>query len=354
MKIINYIRFFKKIFVAKITKKNIPLIVILGVTNRCNFECGYCYGEHYRKGDRSDFTTKELLQIIRTLKSLGTEVIQLQGGEPLMRQDIKILVSEVKKLGMVCDMTTNGFFIPEKKDVVSLLDRICISLDGPVKTNDKNRGKGSFIRAIEGIEVACGLGIPVRISTVLTSETSQEDIDWLLGYALSQRKHCVQINFSPFFEFNPSFKNRKNNIYKVTNEHLKNLFLFIEDRKKKGMPIQFTAKSYALASNWPFSYQKKRVFLSDSVPKDFSFTDCYHGKVIFFIDGDGSLYPCCNFWGCPQFNIRTDGLKQSIFNLSRQNCQACYIPAYIDRNLFFKGVPGVWYNYFSQAIRRKL
>jgi len=347
MRIDKYFRFMWKLAAAKITRRRIPLIVILCVTNRCNLNCWYCYGEHPQRNNRTDFTTKELLEIIRTLRNLGTQVLQLQGGEPLLRDDLQIIINEARKCGMVCDMVTSGILIPQRLGTVRLLDKICISLDGPPDTNDRNRGKGSYGRIVEGIKAACNLRLPVRISAVLTSQTSKNDINWLMDFA---SKYHIVVNFSPSFEFIPSIQSSKLKPHIIPDDHLRSLFQHILRCKRKGAPVQFTDRSYAIASQWPFTYQKRVAYTGD-VPSGFKHPKCYHGEYIFFIDGDGSLYPCCNFWGRSKLNIRTQGLKESISNLDRQGCQACYIPAYIDRNLFFNGAFGVWWNYIKQAIR---
>ncbi len=350
MKINKYFRFVKKIFISKISQKTIPLIVILSVINRCNLNCWYCYGEHYKKGDWKDFTTTELLEIIRELSYLGTEIIQLQGGEPLIRDDIKIIINQIKKLGMICDMVTNGVLIPEKKEAISELDKICISLDGLLETNDRNRGKGSYNRIIKGIETAYNLKLPIRISTVLTSQTSKEDIDWLVDLA---SKYEAVLNFSPSFEFISKVDINKIASHSIPDGYLKSLFQYILAHKNKGGSIQFSAKSYTLALQWPFTYQK-RVAYGSEMPVSSKYPKCYHGKFVFFINGDGSLYPCCNFWGRSGLNIRNQGLKKSIFSLNKQKCRSCYIPAYIERNLFFEGSPAVWWNYIKQVIRGRV
>jgi len=347
MRIGRYFRFIGKLSMAKLTKRRIPLIVILGVTNKCNLNCWYCYGEHPHRNDWIDFTIKELLEIVRALHKLGTQVLQLQGGEPLLRDDLQIIINEARKFGMICDMVTNGILISQRKETVRLLDKICISLDGPPKVNDRNRGKGTYEQIVEGIKVACNLGLPVRINTMLTSMTSIEDINWLIDFAY---KHHILVNFSPSFEFVPQVQTNKIRPYEIDNDYLRSLFRHIVRCKIKGAPIQFSARSYNVAAQWPFAYQKRRVHFKE-IPLDFAYPKCYHGEYVFFIDSDGSLYPCCNFWGRAKLNIKTDGLQKSILNLDREGCQTCYIPAYIDRNLFFDYVPKVWYNYINQATK---
>ena len=347
MNMLRYFRFVCMLVKAKVLKQRVPLVVILGVTNRCNLSCCYCYGEHSQRNGWIDFTTKELLEMIRSLHKMGTQFLQLQGGEPLLRDDLQIIINEAHKYGMVCDMVTNGTLITQKLEVVNLLDKICISLDGPSDVNDGNRGKGTYNRVIEGIKAVCDLGLPVRISSVLTSKTSKESIDWLIDFAL---KYHLLVNFSPSFEFASSVESSETKVNAMSDDSLRSIFNHILMHKKKGAPIQFTEKSYAIAAQWPFTYRKKMVYSND-ISVDFKHPKCCHGEYVFFIDSDGSLYPCCNFWGRSKLNVRTDGLENSILRLNRQDCQGCYIPAYIERNLFFNGAPKVWWNYIKQIVK---
>ncbi|MCK5393067.1 MAG: radical SAM protein [Candidatus Omnitrophica bacterium] len=346
MLIIKHLRIIQKLIVAKFTGRRIPLVVVLCVTNKCNLSCWYCYGEHPYRKDWQEFTTEELLDIVRTLSKLGTQVIQIQGGEPLLRSDLDVVIKEIKKLGMVCDMVTNGTLISERKDIIRLLNKICISLDGPEIINDRNRGKGTFALIEEGIKISRSFGLPVRISTVLTSDSSIEDIDWLIKFST---KNKAVVNFSPSFEFIPQTRS-KLKPHVIADKNLRILFEHIIDCKSKGASIQFSAKSYEYSLNWPFTYGK-RMLIKEEIPLGFEYPKCYHGEYVFFIDSDGSLYPCCNFWGRPKFNIRVQGLRESIFNVNRQGCKTCYIPSYVDRNLFFDFKPSIWWNYIKQAIR---
>jgi MoaA/NifB/PqqE/SkfB family radical SAM enzyme len=345
----QHLKFMYALSRAKLAGKNIPLIAILGLTNKCNLNCWYCYGEHPFRKDWKDFSTQELLGIIRELHGLGTLILQLQGGEPLIRNDLEPLIREAKRLGMVCDMVTNGVLIPQRLEIIRLLDKICISLDGPRLLNDRNRGEGTFDQVLSGIQCACRTGIPVRISAVLTEDTTIEDIEWLISFC---RKNGLLVNFSPSFDFVGQLTESGFKPHVISDEKLRILFKHILSLKNKYGVVQFSAKSYAWALQWPFEYsQRTAQDISGAWGRQ---ARCYHGDYIIFIDSDGSVYPCCNFWGRKSLNLRKNGLKASIDQLDRQGCTGCYIPAYIDRNLFFKGDLKTWFNYIRQGIRGDL
>lgn len=345
-----YLKFVGRLFKARFLNQRIPLIAILCVTNKCNLKCWYCYGEHPYRNRCLEFTKEELTGIITGLRGMGTQIVQLQGGEPLLRNDLKELVLQIKKQGMICDLVTNGVLIPERIETVKLLDTICISLDGPQELTDKNRGPGIFVRAVEGIDCARTQNLPVRLSAVLTKETKKSDIDWLINFA--EDKDAL-VNFSPLFQFKPQFNNSWVGDFDIDESQLRDLLRYIARRKKEKAPIQFTAASYEAAAAWPGSFGKKneRNEILD-VAKVKLKGKCWHGDLVVFIDSDGSVYPCCNFWGKATLNIRKQGIKKAILGVERAGCESCYIPAYIDRNSFFNGQPSVWFNYLNQGISR--
>lgn len=346
------ISFLTALFKAKITKRKVPLSVILCVTNQCNLNCKYCYGEHPYRGSCYEFTTDDLLNIVRELKKLGTQQILFQGGEPLLREDLPVILSQVRKFGMYCDMVTNGMLLTLKPEVLSFLDSICISLDGPEPINDRNRGEGSYKGAVEAIKFAGKLNFPVRLSTVLTELTTKDSIDWLVAFA---REYRCMLNFSPSFDFVKNYHPGEFRPHVVSDEQLRSLFKHIIYHKHNGAPIQFSLIGYNIALQWPFSYNKHKIYRADiSKNVNFQYPKCYHGDYVVFIDSEGSVYPCCNFWGQPKLNIREHSVAGAIKALSRDGCQACYTVSYIDRNLFFDMDLRVWWNYLVQNFKEAI
>lgn len=83
-----------------------PLLVQLVVTRRCNLSCGYCH-EYDRV---SEPVALELLERrIDHAGDLGTLVLTLTGGEPLLHPRLDALVARVSRSGMVCTLISNGY-----------------------------------------------------------------------------------------------------------------------------------------------------------------------------------------------------------------------------------------------------
>jgi MoaA/NifB/PqqE/SkfB family radical SAM enzyme len=162
----NRIAFMSTLLKDRLLNKSTPLTVVINITSRCNLKCGYCYGEYYKNKDK-DFTTKELLKLIDDLAKLGTRSITLAGGEPLLRPDIGQIIKKVKKLGIECGMNTNGILIPKRLKELSIIDTITVSLDGPQKVNDLNRGSGSSDKIMQGIEASLSAGIKTLSPSII-------------------------------------------------------------------------------------------------------------------------------------------------------------------------------------------
>src|SRR5436189_596812 len=79
----------------------VPLLVQLVVTRRCNLACGYC-NEYDDVSPPVDATLLE--QRIDHAAGLGTLVLTLTGGEPLLQPKLDALVARVASHGMVCTL----------------------------------------------------------------------------------------------------------------------------------------------------------------------------------------------------------------------------------------------------------
>ncbi len=152
----------------------------ISVTDRCNFRCGYCmpeevFGERYRFLPKGDLLTfEEITRVARLMIGLGARKIRLTGGEPLVRQQIERLVTQLAALEGLADlaMTTNGFLLAEKAAALrdAGLHRVTVSLDS---LDDEvfrrmNGGRSGVAPVLEGIAAAERAGLtPIKINTVV-------------------------------------------------------------------------------------------------------------------------------------------------------------------------------------------
>jgi MoaA/NifB/PqqE/SkfB family radical SAM enzyme len=82
------------------------------VTRRCNLDCGYCNEyDHISPPVPID----DLRRRLEHLADLGTVVLTLTGGEPLMHPKVHEVVAHATALGMVCTSITNGYCVTKAR-----------------------------------------------------------------------------------------------------------------------------------------------------------------------------------------------------------------------------------------------
>jgi MoaA/NifB/PqqE/SkfB family radical SAM enzyme len=115
-----------------------PLLVHIVPMRRCNLACAYCneYDDH-----SPPVPTDEMFRRVDKLAELGTAVVTISGGEPLLHPDLSQIIAHIKARGMVCTLITNGYLlVPEKIRELNAakLDRLQISIDN-VKPDDVSK-----------------------------------------------------------------------------------------------------------------------------------------------------------------------------------------------------------------------
>ncbi|MHC4608455.1 MAG: radical SAM protein, partial [Planctomycetota bacterium] len=130
----------------------------LQVTYRCNFRCRICDFWKTPHDAKDELTVDDIRLIGRKLNRLGTLIISLAGGEPLIREDIFDVITELNRANHFPILITNGWFVDEElaKDILRAgLQEISVSVDyrDPAK-HDAQRGQsGSWERAMRALEL---------------------------------------------------------------------------------------------------------------------------------------------------------------------------------------------------------
>lgn len=85
-----------------------PVLAHIVVTRRCNLACTYC-------SEFDDFSKPvpivEMLRRIDQLAALGTTVITLTGGEPLLHPDLEEIICRIRNRGIIAIAVTNGYLL---------------------------------------------------------------------------------------------------------------------------------------------------------------------------------------------------------------------------------------------------
>lgn len=89
-----------------------PLLVHIIPMRRCNLACVYCneYDDH-----SPPVPTEEMYRRLDKLAALGTSIITISGGEPLMHPEIEKIIARIRDRDMIAGLITNGYLlVPDK------------------------------------------------------------------------------------------------------------------------------------------------------------------------------------------------------------------------------------------------
>ncbi len=177
----------------------------ISLTDRCNFRCVYCMPVEGLAWlpKREILSYEEILRLARIFLDLGIRTVRLTGGEPLMRQDIDVLIAGLTRLDSSLDlsMTTNGFFLKDKARRLAEvgLKRINVSLDSlqPERFERMVRRDGQLIHKIlEGLRVAREVGLhPIKLNCVVMRGYNEDEV---VAFAQLGREHDYQVRFIEF------------------------------------------------------------------------------------------------------------------------------------------------------------
>ena len=114
---------------SALLSKSHPILAHLVPMRRCNLSCTYC-------NEYDDFSKPVPLETVNAwtdkLADLGTSIITISGGEPLMHPELEEIIGHIRKRGMVSGLISNGYLMSVKR-IKSLnqagLEHLQISID---------------------------------------------------------------------------------------------------------------------------------------------------------------------------------------------------------------------------------
>ncbi len=150
-----------------------PFSLVAELTYRCPLRCPYCSNPLNWKGEayRQELATADWLRVIREARHLGVLQLGLTGGEPLLRNDLEILVETAAELGLYTTLVTAGTLLTTQRatQLRALgLDHIQISIqDSRSSESDQIAGMRSFEQKIAAAQLVKELGFPLTLNFVL-------------------------------------------------------------------------------------------------------------------------------------------------------------------------------------------
>ena len=176
----------------------------LSVTDRCNLRCTYCMPEEVEFLPKDHLLTfEELTRVASVAASLGVDKLRLTGGEPLLRQNLDLLVRMLVAIPGIKDvgLTTNGLLL--EKFAGPLFDaglkRLNVSLDSLDEGQFKILTRRSGVeRVLAGIAEARRVGYKsIKINAVAMKGVTESQIVPLARYCRNNELELRFIEFMP-------------------------------------------------------------------------------------------------------------------------------------------------------------
>ena len=93
----------------------LPLWLLAELTYRCPLHCAFCYNPIDYTDHSRELSTQQWLGVLREARALGAAQLGFSGGEPLVRDDLEVLVGEARKLGFYTNLITSGVGLTDKR-----------------------------------------------------------------------------------------------------------------------------------------------------------------------------------------------------------------------------------------------
>ena len=148
---------------------HVPPLMILSVTDQCNLHCQGCYSQNLPRPAKAEMSPARLETLFSEAEALGTAIILLAGGEPLLKPGLLDITK--KYPGIIFPLLTNGTLldeaivsrIREQRNVIPML-----SVEGFEGDTDLRRGAGTYGRVLSAMEKLQSAGIFFGVSITVT------------------------------------------------------------------------------------------------------------------------------------------------------------------------------------------
>ena len=92
-----------------------PRWLLAELTYRCPLHCVFCYNPVDYTVHGAELSTNDWVRVLHEGRALGAIQLGFSGGEPLLRDDLEILVAEARGLGYYSNLITSGIGLNETR-----------------------------------------------------------------------------------------------------------------------------------------------------------------------------------------------------------------------------------------------
>lgn len=294
----------------------LPVSGAFELTPRCNFNCKMCYvhmdNRQILQSGKKELVTDEWLQIASDARDEGMLFLLLTGGEPFIRGDFEKLYIEMKKMGLMISINSNGSMLDDywldfmRKNPPT---RLNITLyGGSDETYERMCGRPIFHKVVENICKLKNAGISVRLNASITPE-NKEDIEKIYNISKEIGVHVKATTYM----FPP---------------------IRVDEKAIGNSPLRFSAKDAAkymllcqeqyMTPEQLHDYAQRPLCEELDDIEEGSQMKCRAGRSTFWINWDGRMTPC-GMMNVEGYSVKELGFKEC-WNRVRQDVDAIRLP----------------------------
>ncbi|WP_407429757.1 anaerobic ribonucleoside-triphosphate reductase activating protein [Arcticibacter sp.] len=151
----------------------------------CNMRCGYCYNPTIVEG-KGRFQYTDALRFLKQRHGLLDGTV-LSGGECMLHKDLPRFAREIKDLGLLLKIDTNGTSPGKLKVMITnkLIDYVALDFKAPPKTFKEITGSNLFELVNKSLDVLLDSDLPFEVRTTYHSDLhSLADMQTILDLLL--------------------------------------------------------------------------------------------------------------------------------------------------------------------------
>ena len=162
---------------SRALRAGIPLAGTFELTSRCNFSCRMCY-VHENVSPSRELTGAEWIELGRQAKEAGMLYLLLTGGEPFLRPDFAHIYTQLRRMGLIISINTNGSLLTDELLEVLASDppsRINVSLyGGSPETYRRLCRSDGYETVTRNILRMADAGLQVKLNLAVTPDNASD------------------------------------------------------------------------------------------------------------------------------------------------------------------------------------
>jgi len=288
-----------------INKSKIDLArIVWNITNKCNFNCSFCY-TNSSPDKQYGLDTKSILKIVSDINQTDVSVLSLIGGEPLLRKDICEIINAIDDR-IYLKLDTNGSLLLKNwSNSLERLNSFSIGLEGEKATNELDRkSTESVLKSINFLlEKNKIVNVPILVNKN-NFKTIKESLKFILRLGVNR----VQVNkFLPVIGLD-------NKYLSLTTEDENFVLSSIVDLLEEMPEI----KDKIALNGWKNPIYFKKIKVQDEY-----LPSCHCGELSAAISFDGYFVPCTVL--STELTVPKLRQKYSVPNLNTDTITNAYI-----------------------------